>query len=109
MKTGWAATNFEYIEYLRKSIANETDPFREKMTLHTVMDAEAHRDYFSQSVKPISHLIQIDEKPNLEFQEPRWEIYKISVSFEAKGILFNHSMRSIDLSSIESTNKKNDF
>ena len=32
-------------------------------------------------LRQINHLIQIDEKPNLELKEPRWEIYKISISF----------------------------
>ena len=46
---------------------------------------EAERDYFTASLRQINHLIQIDEKPNLEMMEPRWELYKISISFQHIG------------------------
>ena len=72
--------DYGYIEYFRKSMKNAYDPglVYSQIKLH-----EAERDYYTESLWQINHLIQIDEKPNLELKEPRWEIYKISVSFEA--------------------------
>ena len=42
-------------------------------------------------LRQINHLIQIDEKPNLELKEPRWEIYKISISFNFHSKIYFHN------------------
>ena len=75
-------TDFEYIKYFRRAAANETNPIQQKRILHIIQLHEAMRDFFGCSLRQINHLIQYDEKPNLEIQEPRWEIYKISISFD---------------------------
>ena len=75
-----AEKDYGYIKYLRQSleIAPQSHPPRSEALIW--LD-EAQRDYFTESLRPINHLIQIDEKPNLELREPRWELYKISISF----------------------------
>ena len=77
--------NYGFIEYFRKAM--EVDPChsKRKMLFYQIKFFEGIRDYYSQSLKHINHLIQIDEKPNLEFMEPKWELYKISISFRAIG------------------------
>jgi len=67
-------------------MANATDTSKEyKMDLfHQTKTHEGIRDYHSRSLWQINHLIQLDEKPNLELKKPRWEIYKISLSFLVK-------------------------
>ena len=39
------------------------------------------RDYFTGQITEIHHLVQLDRSPN-NLQEARWDIYKISFSFE---------------------------
>ena len=73
-------TDYGYIEYLQKSMENISDPaYKEIMSLKIKCE-EGRRDYYVESLKQINHLIQIG-KPNLELTEPKWELYKISISF----------------------------
>ena len=74
-----------YIEYFRKAMEVDPCPSNRKSLFHQIKFFEGIRDYYSQSLKHINHLIQIDEKPNLEFMEPKWELYKISISFQPVG------------------------
>ena len=76
-------TDYGYIEYLRKAMEMNSCPIEKERKLISIKFYEARRNYYTQSLKPINHLIQIDERPNLEFMEPKWELYKISISFEA--------------------------
>ena len=83
--------DYEYIEYFRKAMAtleamaNLPDPSIKLKMANFLKYHEAMRDYFSPSLKQINHLIQFDENPNVELKEPRWEIYKVSLSFKGKG------------------------
>ena len=61
---------------------NDTDPYSKEKKLENVKFHESTRDYFTPSLRQINHLIQIDEKANLEIMEPKWELYKISISFQ---------------------------
>ena len=61
---------------------NDTDPCSKEKQIQYVKYNESRRDYYTPSLRQINHLIQIDEKPNLELMEPRWELYKISISFQ---------------------------
>ena len=61
---------------------NSQDPSHKEETLQFVKFHEGIRDYSTPSLRQINHLIQIDEKPNLELMEPKWELYKISISFQ---------------------------
>ena len=79
----FSKVNYGFIEYFRKAM--EYSPSNEERLFHEIKFFEGIRDYYSQSLKPINHLIQIDETPNLEFMEPKWELYKISISFRAIG------------------------
>ena len=55
-------------------------------TWNMILDAESARDFFAvSSLRQFNHLIQFDDKPNFEIKEPRWEIYKISLTFESTG------------------------
>ena len=79
-----AQWDFEFIEYYKKAIAVSTDPDEISRNLQLIKLSEAQRDYFTPSLRQIDHLVQIDEKPNFELKEPRCEIYKISLSFQAQ-------------------------
>ena len=50
-----------------------------------IVEAEALKEIRTPSLKSIKPLIQLDEKPNLEIKEPRWELYKVSLSFKTTG------------------------
>ena len=96
-----AAKDYGYIEYLRKSAkiirenqrkrsalacesssaASNISPIIEPM-LSLIKFHETVRDYFTVSLRQVNHLVQIDEVPNLELMEPKWELYKISISFQ---------------------------
>jgi len=55
-------------------------------TWNMILDAESTRDVFAvSSLRQFNHLIQFDDKPNFEIKEPRWEIYKISLTFPSTG------------------------
>ena len=58
------------------------------------------------SSRQINHLIQFDEKPNLEIQEPRWEIYKISISFSNAEFLAANPLFGGDLSKLKGSNHR---
>ena len=75
--------DYGYIEYMQKATEGSSDPtFKKVMT--QIKYFEAIRDYGTSSLKPIKHLIQMDKTPNLNLMEPKWELYKISVSFQPK-------------------------
>ena len=82
------AKDYSYIEYLRKSMVackfDSTAPdIRQKESfLNLLRFHETKRDYFTASLRQVNHLIQIDERPNLDLIEPKWELYKISLSFQ---------------------------
>ena len=76
-----AERDYGYIEYLRKSLENSPDPSLEVGLIQLIKSNEGRRDYYTPSLKQINHLIQIDQKPDLELLEPKWELYKISISF----------------------------
>ena len=79
-----AQWDYGYIEYFRKALAFLTDSDEISELLDLIKIHEAHRDYYTASLRHINHLVQIDEKPNLDLKEPRCEIYKISLSFQRK-------------------------
>ena len=79
-----AEKDYGYIECMRKSMEMAPAAFSPLNEWMVTYD-EAERDYFTASLRQINHLIQIDEKPNLEMMEPRWELYKISISFQHIG------------------------
>ena len=83
-----ALIDYGYIEYLRKSVEagniSTSDISKEEalnLMLYHIMYHESKRDYYTPSLRQVNHLVQIDEKPNLELSEPKWELYKISISF----------------------------
>ena len=61
---------------------NNKDPLAKEYMAKRIKAYEARRDYFTESLRQINHLIQIDEKPNVQLTEPEWELYKISISFQ---------------------------
>ena len=75
--------DYAYIEFYIKSMMNYQDPSAKERILQFVKFNEGNRDYFTPSLRQINHLIQVDEKPNLELMEPKWELYKISISFQS--------------------------
>ena len=77
--------DYGYIEYFRKAVANSSNLQEKKNLSFVLLNYETQKDYHSPSLRQINHLIQIDETPYLELQEPRWEIYKISLSLQPNG------------------------
>ena len=77
----FAERDYGYIEYFRKSMAASADPLLKENILIKILNNEAMRDFYTTSLMPIKHMIQIG-KPNLELSEPKWELYKISISFQ---------------------------
>ena len=75
------AKDYSYIEYLQKSIMNLPDGIHKDGMLHLNKFHESSRDYYTASLRQVNNLIQIG-KPNLELMEPKWELYKISISFQ---------------------------
>ena len=83
----WVDRDYEYVAYYRKAADYTENECRDQKYGRNLM-AKLHeglRDYFTASIRQINHLIQIDKKPNLELKEPKWELYKISVSFQPIG------------------------
>ena len=78
-----AEIDYGYIDFLRKSLISEPDPRRKQLISNNIKWHESKRDYFTASLRPIQHLIQIDQNPNIELVEPKWELYKVSISFQA--------------------------
>ena len=77
--------DYGYVAYLRKAIDNSRDLSVKEMMTQQTMFHEGRRDYFTVSLRQINHLIQFDQEPNLELMEPKWELYKVSISFELIG------------------------
>ena len=77
-----AEQDYGYIDTLRKGIRIEPDPRQKEDLSKTLKWEESKRDYNTASLRPIKHLIQLDQKPNLELVEPKWELYKVSISFQ---------------------------
>ena len=74
--------NYEYIEILQKAIMNSSGRDNKAGLFLRKIGMMAERDYNTRSLRHINHLIQIFGTPNLELKEPRWEIYKIAISFK---------------------------
>ena len=91
MMIPWPDKNYSYIDFYRKAYENETDPSAKIRSLYTLQESEARRDFYAGSIRQINHLIQFDPTPNLELNEARCEIYKISVSFKPEGEFLNLS------------------
>ena len=87
-----AEIDYGYVAYLRKSADNTWEHGRDlsgrdlslkEKRIRQTMFHEGQRDYFTASLRQINHLIQFDQQPNLELMEPKWELYKISISFQS--------------------------
>ena len=76
--------DYSYIEYLQKSVLNAKDSIHKDGLLRLNKVHESERDYFTASLRQVNNLIQIG-KPNLGLMEPKWELYKISISFQKIG------------------------
>ena len=77
-----AERDYGYIDILWKAMIGQPDPQLKENMSNRIKWHESMRDYYTTSLRPIKHLIQIDQKPNLELVEPRWELYKVSISFQ---------------------------
>ena len=73
--------DYGFAEYYRKSYENDTPGFRKQSVWLDWQNAEAMRDFYSGSITEIKHLVQLDQTTNRDLQEPKWELYKISISF----------------------------
>ena len=75
--------NYHFIEYLRKAYEYETNSVVKEFKLSLLRYQEAYRDYFTGKITEIHNLVQFDQRPS-DLKEARWNIYKISLSFEYK-------------------------
>ena len=78
---GPALWDYGYIEYLRNSIPDDAEDSVRESALGSIKFQESMRDYYTASLRQVNHLIQIGET-NLELSEPKWELYKVSISFQ---------------------------
>ena len=76
--------NYGYVDYMRKSYESETLQDSKYNKLIFLRYQEASRDYFTGQITQINNLVQFDHRPS-DLKEARWDIYKISLSFEDKG------------------------
>ena len=74
--------DYGYIEYTLKTIMSVPDSIHKDFLMSIVKHHESERDYFTKSLRQVNHLVQIGGKPNYELMEPKWELYKVSISFE---------------------------
>ena len=83
--------DFSYIEHYKKAYAltADTDPNKQPLA-NMIIEEEALKEFYTPSLKSIKPLIQLDDKPNLEIEEPQWELYKVSVSFQTTGEFMCH-------------------
>ena len=78
---GPALWDYGYIEYLRHSIPDDAEDSVRESALGSIKFQESMRDYYTASLRQVNHLIQIGET-NLELSESKWELYKVSISFQ---------------------------
>ena len=72
--------DYGYIDTLQISMINEPDPREKEDMSNKLKHRESECDYFTASLRPINHLLQIDPNPNRELAEPRWELYKLCIT-----------------------------
>ena len=80
----WPERDYTYIEYYQKYYEYEIG-LKKESALNVLREAEARRDFHTGSLRQINNLIQMDQNPNADLKEPRWEIYKVSISFVYQG------------------------
>ena len=78
-------SDFSFLEFIRRAVEYETDQDRKLSYLPALRLHEARREFWMESIKELSPLVQFDPEPNLELKEAKIELYKISVSFSTKG------------------------
>ena len=83
--------DYNCLEYYQKAYENETDPAKKDNTLNLLRSTIARRDFYIGALRQINHLFQIDPEPNRDFEEAKWEMYKISINFEPRGKLISTS------------------
>ena len=74
---------------------NNSCPEQRERMLYQIKFNEARRDYWTHSMKQINHLVQFDAKPNTELVEPKWDLYRLTISFQAQS-RFNKILNRID-------------
>ena len=77
--------DFSYLEFIRRAVEYETDQDQKLNYLHGLRFSEAIQDLWTESIKELNPLIQLDPEPNLELKEAKVEFYKITVSFSTGG------------------------
>ena len=73
--------NYNFIEYTRKAYQYESSPHEKEKALKFIRFEEAVRDYYTGQITEIRNCVQFDQRPS-DLREPRWDIYKISLSFD---------------------------
>ena len=72
--------DYSFVEYYRKAYEFAEDDAVKYSGWIVWRQAEARRDFYTGMIKEIKSLEQFDSKPNLELREPKWEIYKITIT-----------------------------
>ena len=79
--------DYSYMTLLARALENTSDPALKKQYYAELVHSEAHRDYHMGSIKQFKSLIQIDERPDSEIKEAKWDLFKISMSDIAQNSL----------------------
>ena len=75
-----AQWDYSFVEYYRKAYENAQNDMAKYGAMITWRQGEARRDFYTGMIKEIKRLEHIDSTPNLELKEPKWEIYKITIT-----------------------------
>ena len=87
--------DFSFVNYHRKAYECAKSTQNREASWIEWQHGEAIKDFYTDSITEIKHLIQFDQTPNLELKEPKWEIYKISISFPFIGNFLNKNSHSL--------------
>ena len=79
--------DYSYMTLLARALENTSDPDLKKKYYAELVHSEAHRDYHMGSIKQFKSLVQIDERPDTEIKEAKWDLFKISMSDIAQNSL----------------------
>ena len=72
--------DYSFVDYYQKAYEFAQHDADKSAAWVILRQAEARRDFYTGMIKEIKRLEQFDSKPNLELTEPKWEIYKITIT-----------------------------
>ena len=79
--------DYDYIKYFKKAYEH-AEAHQKDFYFINYTYVKNLRDYYMGSIRQIKHLIQFDSRPNHDLIEPKWEIYKVTLTFQCGGLEF---------------------